>query len=98
MVSTHIAAAILLICTETVASQESGRTTLSAPSIRFTVPAEPYVILARGDVEAVVVDNRAVDDAVLRGHRAGYSGLAVLRHVRRVMGAASNRAGLPCEG
>ena len=29
------------------------------------------------------MDNRAVDDDVLRGHRAGYSGLAVLRHARR---------------
>jgi hypothetical protein len=47
------------------------------------VPEEPYVVLARGDVEAVVVDNRAADDDVLPGHRAGYSGLAALRHARR---------------
>src|SRR5262249_53560065 len=83
MVSTHLAAAICLMGTGTVASQEPGRTTLSAPSIRFTVPEEPYVILARGDLEAVVVDNRAVEDAVLPGHRAAYGGLAVLRHQRR---------------
>src|SRR5439155_16729763 len=56
---------------------------LSDPAIRYTVPEKPYVVLRRGDVEAVVVDNRAVDDAVVRGHRAGYSGLAVLRHARR---------------
>jgi hypothetical protein len=78
-----IALALFLMCTETVASQAPGRTTLAASSIRFTVPDKPYVILARGDVEAVVVDNRAVDDAVLPRHRAGYGGLAVLRHARR---------------
>ena len=47
------------------------------------MPETPYVVLTRGDVEAVVVDHRAVDDDVLRGHRAGYGGLAVLRHARR---------------
>jgi hypothetical protein len=62
---------------------EPGRTTLSNPAIRYSVPEKPYVVLRRGDVEAVVVDNRAVDDEVVRGHRAGYSGLAVLRHTRR---------------
>lgn len=46
-------------------------------------PAERYVVLNRGDVEAVIVDNSAVDDGVLVGHKAGYSGLAVLRHARR---------------
>jgi hypothetical protein len=47
------------------------------------VPETPYAVLARGDVEAVVVDHRAVDDDLLRGHRGGYAGLALLRHARR---------------
>ena len=59
------------------------RTSLSDPQARFTVPDQPYIVLRRGDVEAVVVDNRAVDDAVLPGHRAGYSGLASLKHTRQ---------------
>lgn len=58
-------------------------TTLSDSSIGFRVPERPYVVLRRADVEAVVVDNRAVDDEVLPGHRAGYSGIASLKHTRR---------------
>src|SRR3954470_17844975 len=82
MVRTQLTAAMLLMGMGVV-SEEPGRTTLSVPSIRYTVPEKPYVILARGDVEAVVVDHRAVDDAVLPGHRAGYAGVAALRHARR---------------
>jgi len=67
-----------------VQSDELPRlTTLSDTSIRYQVPDKPYVILKRGDVEAVVVDNRAVDDDVLPGHRAGYSGVASLKHAQR---------------
>ena len=58
-------------------------TTLSDSSVGFRVCEKPYVVLRRGDVEAVVVDNRAVDDEVLPGHRAGYSGIASLKHARR---------------
>ncbi len=58
-------------------------TTLSDSSIRFRVPEKPYVVLRRGDVEAVVVNNQAVDDEVLPGHRAGYSGVASLKHAKR---------------
>jgi len=60
-----------------------GLTTLSNPSIRYEVPANPYVVLRRGDIEAIIVGNRAVDDEVLPGHRAGYNGLASLRHAKR---------------
>jgi hypothetical protein len=58
-------------------------TTLSDSSVRFRVPEKPYAVLRRGDVAAVVVDNRAVDDEILPGHRAGYSGLASLKHTKR---------------
>jgi hypothetical protein len=62
---------------------EPGSTSFTNPAIPYTVPEKSYVVLRRGEVEAVVVDNRAVNDDVLRGHRAGYSGVAALRHVRR---------------
>jgi hypothetical protein len=67
----------------TCVGAEPGRTTLTDSSVRYTVPEKPYVVLARGDVEAVVVDNRAVDDEVLPGHRSGYNGVALLRHASR---------------
>jgi hypothetical protein len=78
-----ILVSLLLPSMGNLIANERGRTTLSDPSIRYSVPEKAYAVLARGDVEAVVVDNRAVDDAVLPGHAAGYSGLAVLRHARR---------------
>lgn len=59
-----------------------ARTSLDNPALRFSVPESGYVVLRRGDVEAVVVDNRAVNDAVLPGHAAGYHGIAALRHAR----------------
>jgi len=65
------------------AAEPPALTTLSDRSLAYRVPDKPYVILKRADIEAVVVDNRAVDDAVLRGHRAGYNGIGSLKHVRR---------------
>jgi hypothetical protein len=39
-----------------------------------------YMVLERGDVRAVIVNNEPVDDEVLSGHRAGYSGVASLTY------------------
>jgi hypothetical protein len=39
---------------------------------------KPYVVLERAGVRAVLVNNQAVDDKMLPGHREGYSGLASL--------------------
>lgn len=58
-------------------------TSLSDPKVKYTVPKKPYVLLKHGDLEAVIVDNSAVDDGVLVKHRAGYSGVAELRHAKQ---------------
>jgi hypothetical protein len=72
--------AIILSAIVFPAQNPAARTTLANPSIRYAVPERPYVFLRRGLVEAVVVDNRGVNDEILTDHRAGYSGLALLRH------------------
>lgn len=51
--------------------------------IRYPTSEKGYVVMKRGDIEAVVVDNRAVDDEILPGHAAGYHGLASLRHTHQ---------------
>jgi hypothetical protein len=63
-----------------LAAEPPARTTLSDPSIGFRVPEKPYAVLRLGSVEAVVVDNRAVNDEVLPNHRAGYHGIGSLKH------------------
>ena len=76
---------LLLIITAAIATADESPhlTTLSNASLRYTVPEKPFVILRRADVEAVIVDNRAVDEPALPGHRAGYSGVASLKHAQR---------------
>lgn len=78
----RIVTALLLLC-ELVSAAEKPVTTLASPEIRFTVPETGYHVLQRGDVKAVIVDNRAVDDETLKAHRAGYSGVASLTHRKR---------------
>ena len=65
-----------LLFAASVFAQSPNLTTLANPAIPFTRPAKPYVILRRDSIEAVIVDNSAVNDAVLPNHRAGYSGVA----------------------
>jgi len=55
-------------------------TSLSDKTLQYTAADKPYTLLTSGDVTAVVVDNRAVDDPILPGHRASYNGVASLRH------------------
>ena len=60
-----------------------GVTSLTNKSVAYTVPDVHYVELARGEVTAIIVDNEAVDIPALPGHRAGYNGVAALRHAGR---------------
>ena len=60
-----------------------GVTSLTDREVKYRLPNEHHVVLKRGPVTAVVVDNAAVDAEPLAGHRSGYNGLASLSHERR---------------
>ena len=66
-----------------IARAAESKTTLGDKSLVYAVTKSGYHILQRGGVTAVVVDNGAVDDSTLQGHRAGYSGVASLTHEKR---------------
>lgn len=59
---------------------ECGRTSLTDTSVKFVVSQQHFAVLTGGPVRAVIVDNAAVDNDILPGHRAGYSGIASLTH------------------
>ena len=69
---------------DSAAAEPPHATSLSDHSLRYSVPEQDYVVLQAKDVTAVVVNNRAVDDEILRGHRAGYNGVAALQHKKRL--------------
>lgn len=58
-------------------------TSLTNDDVNYTVHDEHFAVLKRGDVTAVIVNNAAVDNDILPGHKAGYNGIALLRHSRR---------------
>jgi hypothetical protein len=66
-----------------LAPAAESRTTLGDKTLVYVVPESGYHVLKRGDVTAVIVDNGEVDDSTLKGHRAGYSGVASLTHKNR---------------
>jgi hypothetical protein len=57
-----------------------GVTSLTDPGVRYQTPEDHYVVLHRGDVRAIIVDNASVDVPELPQHRAGYNGVASLTH------------------
>lgn len=58
----------------------AGETSLTNPEIRYRVAESHHVTLERGDITAIMVDNAALDLPELPGHRAGYNGVASLKH------------------
>lgn len=57
-----------------------GVTSLTVKNTRYTVPATHHVQLKRGPVTIIITDNEAVDIPELPGHRAGFNGIASLKH------------------
>jgi hypothetical protein len=74
---------LLFALGQTYLHEAPGVTSLTRDDVKYTVPAEHFVVLKRGDVTAIVVDNSAVDTPELPGHRAGYNGIASLTHKRQ---------------
>ncbi len=55
-------------------------TSLTNNSVKYQVSKTHYVTIKVGDITAIVVDNAAIDIPELPNHRAGYNGIASLKH------------------
>lgn len=58
-------------------------TSLTNSDVKYQRAAYHWVALKRGPITAIVVDNAAIDVPEVPQHRAGYNGVAVLKHARR---------------
>ncbi len=72
--------ALTLLSASVSANEFVPRTTIHQRNGDWKSPASNYVILERDGVKIVVVNNEAVDNEVLPGHKAGYSGIARISH------------------
>lgn len=57
-----------------------GVTSLTNPNVIYQTSDKHHVLIQRGDVTAIIVDNASIDSPELPGHRAGYNGVASLKH------------------
>ena len=91
--------ALSILTTATVKADEVAPvTTIHKANGDWKSPSKNYVILQRGAVEIVIVNNQAVDDDVLPGHKAGYSGVARISHTKQAQNLfVPNYAGLNYE-
>jgi len=55
-------------------------TSLTNNRVKYQVSKTHYVTIKAGDITAILVDNAAVDIPELPNHRAGYNGIASLKH------------------
>lgn len=70
----------LAVCLVPVASADDNLTSLTDSTIEYQVPDAHFVRMTRGDLSIIVVDNEAIDLPDLPEHRAGYNGVASLKH------------------
>ena len=77
-----VAACLVLISffTKSISAESNLGTSLTNKEISFDVAKKHYVILERNGYTAIIADNAAIDVPELPGHRAGYNGLASLKH------------------
>lgn len=57
-----------------------SRTSLANRNIQYRVAENHLAVLRTGGVRGVIVDNAAIDNKELVGHRSGYNGIAKLTH------------------
>lgn len=57
-----------------------GVTSLTNPRVKYKLTDQHAIVLKRGKVTAIIVDNAAIDTEQLPGHRAGYNGVASLKY------------------
>lgn len=55
-------------------------TSLTNSKVKYVVPEEHDITLQTDELTAIIVDNSAVDTPELPRHRAGYNGIASLKH------------------
>jgi len=72
---------ILSVSSILLAEELPKLTTLSQPEMRYETTPSKHVVLQRGDIRAVVVNNAGVNDNILPPHQSQYAGLGYLGHV-----------------
>ncbi len=70
----------MLIASTLAMADANGITSLRNKSVEYQLSEVGFHAMERDGVQAVIVDNRAVDNEILPDHRAGYSGVARLIH------------------
>lgn len=58
-------------------------TSLTNPDVKYEISKKHHAVLSRNGVTAIIVDNAAGDSPNTNTHRAGYNGIAVLKHKSR---------------
>jgi hypothetical protein len=80
LVAIAITGTLIAFNSRDIRADETGTTSLTRTDVRYTQVDSHEVVLRRGGVEIVVVDNEAKESERLPEHRSGYSGVAAISH------------------